>query len=517
MKKLLLLALALTLCLALTACWEVEPADDAEDFWTYETEPETPEPEPAAKPAVLTLPYLSSQTLDPVACSDGAQQVVGSLIYEGLFALDERFEPQAVLCSSYTRSANGLTYTFTLRDGVTFSDGAAFTASDVLATYRRAQASERYAARFANVAAMRVSRGAFIVTLKQADSALPALFDIPVVKSGTEKNAVPLGTGPYLFLADADGPCLVRNDNWWHGGETGPERISLASAKDADTAVYLFSAENAHLLTADFLSETAAASLGGVDTADALTTTMLFLGCNVKTPALKDSAFRAALGAALDRDAVATTLLAGHAVAAQFPLPPVSPLYPRDAETAYESSAYETALNALLPPAAEGAEPALPSPVELTLLANAENDFKVAIAEHLAQQLTASYVTVTPLVLPWADYLAALEHGEFDLWLGEVRLTADWDVTSLVGSGGALNYGGYADAATDAALKAFLADEKEATAAALCARLAEETPILPLVFKSVSVLTPEGMIGGVSPTMTQPLRGLAQWTIRFPE
>ena len=511
MKRLLSLTLALALCFALAGCWETD-AGEPQDFWEMEPETTAPTAERSAKADVLTLPYLNSQTLDPVACSDGVQQVVGSLLYESLFTLDEHFEPQPLLCASH--SVNGSTYTFTLRDDVAFSDGAALTANDVLTTYRRAQVSERYAARFENIASMRVNRGALVITLKRADSALPALLDIPIVKGGTEKDPVPLGTGPYLFLTDTDGPCLVRNENWWRGDPVSPERIALAPAKDTDTAVYLFSAENAHLLTADLLGETPAASLGGVDMADAPTTTMLFLGFHTKRLILANASFRAALGTAFDRDAMVTTLLAGHASAAQFPISPASPLYPATLETPYAVGAYAEALD---PPAAEGAEPAEHAPVELTLLVNAENSFKVAIAEYLARQLTEAYVTVEPVVLPWTDYLAALENGDFDLWLGEVRLTADWDITSLVGTNGALNYGGYADAATDAALQTFLASESMATAAALCARLAAEAPILPLVFKTVTVLTPEGLIDGVSPTMTQPLRELPQWTIRLPQ
>lgn len=514
MKRLTALLLALALCLTLSACWESD-APNTQDFWEYE--PELPEAtaEHSAKAAVFTLPCLNSQTFDPIACSDGVQQVVGSLLYESLFVLDEQFTAQPLLCASYDRSSNGLTYTFHLREGVTFSNGAAFTASDVLAAYRRAQASERYAARFANIASIRVSRGAFVITLRAPDSALPALLDIPIVKSGTEKDTVPLGTGPYLFLTDSDGPYLARNENWWHGGETLPERIALAPAKDADTTVYLFSAENAHLLTADLLGETSAAALGGVDQTDAPTTAMLFLGFNTKKPALADAELRAAMSTAFDRDAVVATLLAGHALSAQFPISPASPLYPAAAETPFENGAYALSL---APGATEGEEAAPDAePLELTLLVNAENSFKTSLAEYLAKQLSAAHITVTPVVLPWAEYLAALESGNFDLWLGEVRLTADWDVTPLVGTGGALNYGKFSDAGLDAALKAFLTDENESAAAALCQQLATLAPILPVVFKSVSVLTPAGMIEGVSPTATRPLRNLEQWVIHLPE
>ena len=508
MRRLLALALALTLCLTLTACWEAEDAEP-QDFWELEEPPveETPKVE-NAKPTVFTLPYLNSQTLDPVACSDGVQQVVGSLLYEGLFELDERFEPQSLLCASYSVSENGLTYTFRLREGVSFSDGDALTASDVLATYRRARASERYAARFANIASMGTYRGTLVIALRAPDSAFPALLDIPVVKSGTEKDTVPLGTGPYLFLTDSEGPCLARKEHWWRGGGSLPERIALMPAKDADTAVYLFSAESVHLLTADLLGGTSAAALGGVECADAATSVLLFLGFNTTRAPLADASARAAMDGALDRDAIVETLLAGHARAARFPISPVSPLYTHALGPTAGGGAYAMSLS-------NDADENAAQPLELTLLVNAENSFKVALAEHLAKQLAAVRVSVTPVVLPWAEYLSALQHGEFDLWLGEVRLTADWNVSPLIGTNGSLNYGRFSSAALDKALSDFLKDENEATAAAFCQRFAEEKPFLPLVFKSISVLTPEGLIDGVTPTAAQPLRGLERWTFRF--
>lgn len=508
MRRFLAALSTVGLCLTLSACWDAEAAEQT-DFWAEEPPPVEEPVQESAKAASFTLPYLNSQTLDPIACSDGVQQVVGSLLYEGLFELDARFEAQNVLCASYSVSDNGLVYTFTLRGDAAFSNGSALSPSDVLAAYRRAQASERYSARFANIASMRTGRGTFIVTLHEADSALPALLDIPIVKSGTEKDPVPVGTGPYLFLTDSEGACLVRNENWWRDAAGGPERIALAPAKDADTAVYLFSAEKAHLIVADLLGDTSAVSLGGVERTDAPTATMLFLGFNSKNKALSDAALRAAMGHALDRDSVVSALLAGHAMAAQFPISPASALYPTMLDAAFEPGTYE----ALLTP--QGAEDS-PVQVELRLLVNAENSFKTALAEYLARQLTAAHITVTPVILPWSDYLAALEGGDFDLWLGELRLTADWNIRDLVGTGGALNYGKFSDAALDKAIGAFLANENTITAAALCTQLAALSPIQPIVFKSLSVLTPEKLIDGVSPTATHPMAGLSRWAFHFP-
>lgn len=505
MKRLLSLALALALCLSLAGCLEPE-SEEPVDFWEID---ETTDAATAEEPesTVFTLPYLSSQSLNPITCSDGVQQIAASLLYEGLFALDGQFAAQNALCASYTRSGNGLTYTFTLRDGVTFTDGSALTPADVIAAYRRAQVSDRYAARFANISGMRAGHNTVILTLMKADSALPALLDVPIIKSGTDKYPVPVGTGPYRFGSDENGDCLLRNESWWGDGDGLPERIALSSAKDAGAAAYLFTANRSHLLTADLLTESPAASIGGVDLTDAPTTTLYYLGFNAKAGATADKTLRAAMNAALDRDAIVTTLLASHAQSAQFPISPVSPLYPASLETAYSSAAYGAAL--LARPAAAI------QPVELTLAVNEDNIFKSALAEYLAKALTAEYVTVTASVLPWADYVEALEKRAFDLYLGEVRLTADWNAAPLVGTNGALNYGDFSDAATDAALAAFLANENETTAAALCARLAEEAPILPIAFKSLSFLTPEGRIEALSPTQSRPMNGLEHWVFHF--
>ena len=250
-RRLSALLCALTLALSLSGCWSGDVSDDSSgDFWE-ETPPVEADTSSTLTPITsFALPYLQGVTLDPITCPDGMQQTLGALLYEGLFVLDESFAPQNVLCSRYEHNDDCTSYTFYLRDGVSFSDGSSLMASDVLATLRRAQESERYSARFANVASMRASNGALIVNLTRADSAFPALLDIPIVKSGSEKNTVPLGTGPYLFVTDSDGACLKQNPDWRSDGTLPFERIELRAVKDADTASYLFSSREVHLLSA---------------------------------------------------------------------------------------------------------------------------------------------------------------------------------------------------------------------------------------------------------------------------
>ena len=59
------------------------------------------------------------------------------MVYDTLFSLDENLVPQPQMVGKYEVSGDGLTYTFTLRDGLKFHDGTPVTAEDVVASLKR--------------------------------------------------------------------------------------------------------------------------------------------------------------------------------------------------------------------------------------------------------------------------------------------------------------------------------------------------------------------------------------------
>ena len=132
-KRLLALLLAMLSLLSLTGCGEWEdPAQDGlyETLAEYYGKTDKQDESPAL--TSFSLPYLVGETADPITCTDGTQQTLGLLLYEGLFALDPSFNPQPMLAESYTYDVSRYTYAITLRSGVTFSDGTALTAWDVV-------------------------------------------------------------------------------------------------------------------------------------------------------------------------------------------------------------------------------------------------------------------------------------------------------------------------------------------------------------------------------------------------
>ena len=169
----------------------------------------------AALPERFALPYMPGRSLDPVDCADGMQQTVSSLLYEGLFRLDGRFEAQPCLCVSYTHDETAGRYTFAIREGVQFSDGSLLTARDVKASLDRARESERYRSRLSEISSISVKGDSVTIVLSSPNAAFPALLDVPIVKSGSQDSPAPLGTGPYFYAEEETGAYLIANQSWW--------------------------------------------------------------------------------------------------------------------------------------------------------------------------------------------------------------------------------------------------------------------------------------------------------------
>ncbi|MET4133630.1 peptide/nickel transport system substrate-binding protein [Porphyrobacter sp. MBR-155] len=90
------------------------------------------------------VPYADLQALDPIVTTIGIVQRHAMMVYDFLFARDAGGMVQPQMVESWDRSADGLTWTFRLREGLFFHDGAPVTADDVIASLRRWSARDAY-------------------------------------------------------------------------------------------------------------------------------------------------------------------------------------------------------------------------------------------------------------------------------------------------------------------------------------------------------------------------------------
>ena len=496
MRRILSLLLSAALLL-LPACGPGEGAGSSQ--------PEEPPAQSGQQPQEVpfALAVYPDYSLHPALAANRANLTLAPLLYEPLFQVDGSFSAVPVLCRSASVSEDGLTWTLTLRSGVTFSDGTPLTAEIAAAALNTARgADSRYAARLAGISAVGTDEaGRLVITLSRPNGSLPVLLDIPIALDGSDR---PLGTGPYVLAGSGGSLSLQAREGWWQDKPLPAQSIPLTAVSQSDDLIAAFDSGSVGLVDADLMGTNALGYSSSCETWDYATADLLYLGFNTRSGLCRTAQVRQALTRAVDRQAVVQTDYALHARAAALPVHPDSPLY--DGALAADLD-YD--LEPLLQAGLEGRT--------LRLLVNSENTAKVSAAQRIAQQLEAAGLTVEVERLAFEDFTAALGRGDFDLYLGEVVLTADFDLSALLSSTGSLNYGGWRDSQTDALLSAFSAageDGRQEAAGALYAHLAQQAPIAPVCFKNGSVLTQWGRLSGLSPVRENVFYGLENWTIQ---
>ena len=492
--------LAAALLLGLAGC---APSGDASQSAANQPSSSVQESEEQKQALPFTLPFYPDYSMHPALAENRANLTLAPLIYEGLFSLDDTFSATPVLCSSYTVSEDGLTWVFTLRQGVTFSDGTPLTGTLAAQALNTALGpGSRYAGRISGLGSITGSGETVTITLTTPNGALPTLLDIPLALDDSTR---PLGTGPYVLAGDET--TLAPNDRWWQDRQLPFEGIQLFSIQQADDLIAAFDSGDVTLLDADLTGTNTLGYSGSYEVWNYNTTDLIFLGFNTARGYCSDPLVRQALSRGIDRSSIATIPYARHAVAATLPFHPDSPLYDQ-ALADQEAYAPESLVQFLA---------GHPAPSQsLKLLVNSENHTKAAAADYIAYQLEAAGLSVTVEKLPWEKFVAALNAGNFDLYLGEVLLTADFDLSALLSSSGSLNYGRWSNGETDAllsALRTAAPEGRSAAAGLLSAHLNEQRPITPICFKYGCVLTQWGRLAGLDPQPNNVFHALEQWTL----
>src|SRR5580704_5023954 len=92
----------------------------------------------AADQVVLrVVPHADLKILDPHTNTATITLMHGQMIYDTLFAWDEKLQPRPEMVDTYTVSPDKLLYTFTLRPGLKFHDGQKVTSRDAVASLKR--------------------------------------------------------------------------------------------------------------------------------------------------------------------------------------------------------------------------------------------------------------------------------------------------------------------------------------------------------------------------------------------
>jgi len=268
-------------------------------------------------------------------------------IYETLYTVtpDGR-SVQPWLATGYTVSPDKLTYTFTLRKGVTFHDGKPMTAADVKFSIDEATAATAGWG-YLNTAIKSTaapSDGTFVVHLKYPWSPLIAdlsLFSNGVIPAGhagktaADFYAAPIGTGPFQWDTWAKGTKLTlkKNPTYWQTGKPYLDTVAWTNTPDSNTRSLQVKGGQADIDEYPSWSTISQLKASPGVTVDLFPSTQTnYLSFNQKRKPLQDVHVRRAISYAVDRAALVKAVLFGNGTVANSFMPPTTPFYDRSTQ-----------------------------------------------------------------------------------------------------------------------------------------------------------------------------------------
>ena len=498
MKKRLCLLLAAVCAATLCGCGDVsEPSDPVTEPETTVTQPEEETPQDTRR---FALAYSHDDTLDPFSAKTEVNCQLTGLLYEGLTALDGAMTPQPLLAASVEQT-DPTHLTVTLRSDAVFSDGSAVTSADVTASFEAAKKSSRYQGLLQNVAAARAEKEGIRFTLVAADPNAAACLTFPIVKAGTlteEPARGPIGSGVYQIKVTDTGAALTRNKR----NKAKPTYTTITLRHLPNTAARQYALASGDITYYfDDLSEGNNPRITGASRPVEMNA-LLYLGVNGIKGKTADPVVRRALSALLDRSAVATEVYAGRASATVQPFHPSwGTMKGLTVPVARDLDGAITLLDEAGCKAVGGTR------LELELIYSTQRTDRARVADLLRTQLEGGGVSVTLTPLSEEEMRERLKKGEYDLYLGEIRLTADHSLRPLL-NGGDASFGISQSGKAAVSYRAYLGGT--ATLAEFLTVFGEEMPYLPLCWRSGLAAYHRG-ITTVTPSAYDPYDGLAGW------
>ena len=484
----------LVCALLLSGCGLTSPDQEESSTAPVQTEPRERTLNQTAEPAKgFGLAYVPDYGFNPYACTCITNRPVFSLVYEPLFVLGNTFQPEPVLCQQFAVSEDGKRCLITLCEGVRFSDGTPLTAADAAASLEAAQNSDYYGSRFSKVEAFTArDEHTLEITLFSAYENLPLLLDVPIVKGGTQTAERPLGTGPYVF-SEEDGLCLRRNRGWWQDNRAPVEydRIMLTACKDPAAVRDSFEFGTTSLVCADLNAPNAVGYRCDYELWDNPTTTMQYLGFNLTNSVFYQRELRAAVTHIINREALIASVYKGFAEAAYLPCAPASPLYDQELAQsyAYDEEAFAKSLRS-----AEIAEGYV-----ATLIVCSADPARVELAHRVADAISNAGLKTEVKPLDMDTYRYRLNAGQYDMFIGETRLSGNFDLTEFFKPYGSLGVGGIRSAGMEQLCYETL--ENSGNCYDLYRGVMENGYFCPLLFKSYAVMANRGVIGALHPAV----------------
>ena len=449
------------------------------------------------KEATLKLAYSKADMLDPYTSTMTANLQILSLVYDGLYKLDKKYEPIPVIAQSAIIGNSSINVTL---GSAVFSDGSAVTAQDIVYSFDKAKFSPTWSEKLRNFTSARIASSNMIIfNLESPDPYAVSCLTFPVIKNGASGN-LPIGSGRYIPEVSGETTYLVVNKNK-AGFNPAIKTIMLVPVRDSSSIESSLEIGNTGFYYNDLSS--GIYSRINAQTVDMGINNFVYLGFNSASETFSDSLLRRAVNLAINRKEIASTAFQGHARESYSPFNP--DWYTLASKDLVLSVDIQKALGLIEESGIDITEK------EISILVNKENQFKLETANYICDYLTILGFNVRLKDYETEYYREALELGSYDMYIGEVRLSPNMNLYSLLG-GGNLSFGIDPECAASSRYIQLLAGECELMD--FINTFNEDLPFIPLCYRNAAVSYTNEMQGNFNCCDSDVFYDIETWSFK---
>lgn len=504
-----------------TAIPTVDPNSDEDVAWALDGLDTAPEvtAAPNEQAADVTIGYVARENnaIGPYECTERDLVSINQLMYESVVELDSEQKPTPLLADrwSYEINDDGVTvWTFELRSGIQFHNGATLTAMDVINSYTAiAAAGENNP--YADHAKLIRTMEYVTDTVFRVYARYPGIITLygmtfPVIQSDTIYTSTPRGTGPYWLIAYEPGNYIRLESNplWW---KRSGDVTSILCKNYANTASALLALNSGDIdmLSSRSYSASQTRNLSDMLAMDYTTNTYEMMVPNLSSGSLmSDLDLRKAIMYAIDRTGVQTNGYLSMLQSSEVPVIPGTWLYETQSAVYYYSP--ERALQILYDDGwgdsngdgiLDRVRDGLLQELSISIITYSEDTVSARInaAKKIAEDLSAIGIRVEVLSGAQSDIKSAIKAGDFDLALVGVNMSVVPNPAVLVDSEGELNISQYVDMDMDTLCDAIQTAADETSLKSIFSdiqmKIVEDLPIMGLGYHTGAVISHTSLNG----------------------
>ena len=476
------------------------------------TEIETGDTEAVPTPQkAISLPYCPTDTLNPYECESQMNLDLASLFCEPLYDVDSSLSP--INCLGTASVTEGDKLTVVLR-AAKFSDGTSLTPEDVVYSFQTAKNSDNYSASLSVFSGCEALGTSVVFTLKRTNKYALSLLTFPIIKYESDKNdQIPIGTGKYKLKDSCDG---FEMNTYYRSVPTDIASINLVAVTDSEKLCYNLETGKIDALTYNLSSFRYPGLLTNVRKTSS--NSLVFLGFNSSSTLAGHSEIRRAVSLCLNRNEFA------NAVYSSCGTPTYTPFNPRWYEIenlplSVEDTSVDTAKAGEIL-SAFGYDTIQDSGIRrnsygsltLNLIVYRNSEYKTSAAETIKTTLAKAGINVTVSSYSREDFFTALESGSYDMYLGEVKLPYDCDLSCFFSSNGSVSYG--INTSSECAEKYFEFRDESCDITDFLDAFFDEIPFVPLCFRQdILVANNSKITFGTNNTVNNLYYDIENWTV----